>query len=201
MAQNTTYCPWVVGGLIAKLCLTFENPWTVSPMDGNLPSSSVHGTLQARILEWVAFSFIRGPFRPRDWTQVFCIACEFFTDWVTKEAPYGGTKCPWLCLITPYYYLVYFDYFPLFIHFLTSLIKLILWLKFLHTQKKKAEDMGKWWGSGGKNHRVLLCFTVEDISISIMVRQASKFEMESEKYFKARYKIKFHLTSLPYFTY
>ena len=30
MAQNTTYCPWVVGGLVAKLCLTFENPWTVA---------------------------------------------------------------------------------------------------------------------------------------------------------------------------
>ena len=37
----------------------------------------VHGILQARILEWVAFS--RGSFQPRDWTQVFCIADGFFT--------------------------------------------------------------------------------------------------------------------------
>ena len=152
-------------------------------MDGSLPSSSVHGTLQARILEWVAFSFIRGPFRPRDWTQVFCIACEFFTDWVTKEAHYGCTKCPWLCLMTPYYYLVSFDYFPLFIHVLTTLIKLILWLKFLHKKRR----LRTWGSGGGQGERTIesCCFTVEDISISIMVRQASKFEMESEKYFKA----------------
>ena len=32
-----------------------------------------------------------------------------------------------------YYYLVSSDYFPLFLHFLTPLIKLILWLKFFHT--------------------------------------------------------------------
>ena len=34
-------------------------------MDCNLPGSSVHGILQARILEWVAISFSRGSFRPR----------------------------------------------------------------------------------------------------------------------------------------
>ena len=35
-------------------------------MDCNPPSSSVHGILQARILEWVAISFSRGYSRPRD---------------------------------------------------------------------------------------------------------------------------------------
>ena len=30
------------------------------------PRSSVHGILQARLLEWVAISFSRGSFRPRD---------------------------------------------------------------------------------------------------------------------------------------
>ena len=44
------------------------------PMDWNLPNSSVHGILQARILEWVAISFSRGSFWPRDWTQVSCTA-------------------------------------------------------------------------------------------------------------------------------
>ena len=44
----------------------FVTPWTVcSP-----PSSSIHGILQARILEWVAISFSRGSSRPRDRTQV-----------------------------------------------------------------------------------------------------------------------------------
>ena len=37
-------------------------------MDCSLPSSSVHGILQARILEWVATSFSRGSFWPRDRT-------------------------------------------------------------------------------------------------------------------------------------
>ena len=32
-------------------------PALCNPMDYSLPSSSVHGTLQARILEWVAISF------------------------------------------------------------------------------------------------------------------------------------------------
>ena len=39
----------------------------------------VHGILQARILEWVAFPFSRGSSQPRDRTQVSCIAGRFFT--------------------------------------------------------------------------------------------------------------------------
>ena len=38
---------------------------------------TVHGILQARILEWVAFPFSRGSSQPRDLTQVSCIAGEF----------------------------------------------------------------------------------------------------------------------------
>ena len=38
------------------------------------------------------------------------------------------------------YYLVLFDYFSLLLHFLTSMIKLILWLKFFYRQKQM-EDM------------------------------------------------------------
>ena len=40
---------------------------------------TVHGILQARILEWVAVPFSRDSFQPRDWTQVFGIAGGFFT--------------------------------------------------------------------------------------------------------------------------
>ena len=47
---------------------------------------TVHGLLQARILEWVAFPFSRGPSQPRDRTQVSCIAGGFFTSWSTREA-------------------------------------------------------------------------------------------------------------------
>ena len=48
---------------------------------------TVHGILQARILEWVAGPFSRGSSQPRDQTQFSCIAGGFFTSWVTKEAP------------------------------------------------------------------------------------------------------------------
>ena len=47
---------------------------------------TVHGILQARILEWVAFPFSRGSSQPRDWTQMSHIAGGFFTSWATREA-------------------------------------------------------------------------------------------------------------------
>ena len=60
------------GGEVAQSCLTL-----CDPMDCSLPSSSVHGVLLARILEWVAISFSRGSSRPRDQTRVFCTAGRF----------------------------------------------------------------------------------------------------------------------------
>ena len=47
---------------------------------------TVHGSLQAWILEWVAFPFSRGSSQLRDWTQVSHIAGGFFTSWATREA-------------------------------------------------------------------------------------------------------------------
>ena len=67
--------------LVTQLCLIL-----CIPMDCSPPGSTVHGILQARILEWVAICFCRGCSWPRNWTQVSCIAGEFFTIWVTKEA-------------------------------------------------------------------------------------------------------------------
>ena len=49
---------------------------------------TVHGILQARILEWVAIPFYMGSFQPRDQTQVSHIAGGFFTSWATREALY-----------------------------------------------------------------------------------------------------------------
>ena len=54
---------------VTQSCLTHCNP-----MD-----CTVHGILQARILEWVAFPFSRGSSQPRDQTQVSRIADGFFT--------------------------------------------------------------------------------------------------------------------------
>ena len=59
-----------------------EEEWDKWPMD-----YTVHGFLQAGILEWVAIPFSRRSSQPRDWTQVSCIAGRFFTSWATKEAP------------------------------------------------------------------------------------------------------------------
>ena len=50
-----------------------------NPMDCSLPGLSVHGILQARILEWDAILFSRESSPPRDQTPVSCIAGRFFT--------------------------------------------------------------------------------------------------------------------------
>ena len=61
-------------------------PTLCDPMDCSLPGSSVHGILQARILEWVTISFSRGSSRPRDQTQVSRIGGRRFNLWATREA-------------------------------------------------------------------------------------------------------------------
>ena len=50
-------------------------------MDCSLPGSSVHGILQARILEWVAISFSRGSSWPRDWTLKWAHLIAFLLPW------------------------------------------------------------------------------------------------------------------------
>ena len=62
-----------------EIAQSSATPW--DPMDYR-----VHGILQARILEWVAFPFSKGFSQPRDKTQVSRIAGGFFTSWVTREA-------------------------------------------------------------------------------------------------------------------
>ena len=57
-------------------------PTLCDPMD-----YTVHGILQARILEWVAFPFSRGASQPRDQTQVSCLAGGFFISLATKRKP------------------------------------------------------------------------------------------------------------------
>ena len=49
------------------------------PLDCSSPGSSVHGILQARILEWTAIFFSRRSSWPRDLTPVSCITGGFFT--------------------------------------------------------------------------------------------------------------------------
>ena len=90
--------------LITQSCLTLCNPMHCSP-----PGSSVHGILQARILEWVAMPSSRGSSWPRDQTQVSCTACIgrwILYHWDTWEAPKRLHKCEglwrWSCPFYPY---------------------------------------------------------------------------------------------------
>ena len=63
-----------------QLCLTICNP----------KEYTVHGILQARVLEWVAFPFSRGSSQPRDWTGVSSIAGRSFISWTSWEPKNNG---------------------------------------------------------------------------------------------------------------
>ena len=67
------------------VCVTSSCPTLCDPMDWSPPGSSVHGILQARLLEWVAIPFCRGSSWPRDRTWDSCTAGRFFTHWATRE--------------------------------------------------------------------------------------------------------------------
>ena len=76
---------------VTQSCLTLCDPVDCSP-----PGSSIHGILQARILEWVAISFSRESSKPSDGTQVSCTADRFFTSGravhcpALRHTPLGG---------------------------------------------------------------------------------------------------------------
>ena len=77
--ENHQHCLcWKVAPVkvkVAQWCLTLCDPL----------HHTVHGILQARIPEWVAFPFSRGSSQPRDQNQVSSIASGFFTSWPTRE--------------------------------------------------------------------------------------------------------------------
>ena len=65
--QNYYCLTWIIKVKVAQLC-----PTLCDPMD-----CTVHGILQAKILEWVAVPFSRGSSQPRDQTRVFHAAARF----------------------------------------------------------------------------------------------------------------------------
>ena len=71
--------------LVVQSCLTLCDTMHCSP-----PGSSVHGILQARIVQWVAIPFYRGSSQLRDQTQVSRTRGRFFTVWASKEALYNN---------------------------------------------------------------------------------------------------------------
>ena len=69
--------------------VTQSCPTLCDPVDCSPSGSSVHGILQARILEWVAISFSRGSSRPRNWTRISYVSCIgrwVLYRWATREA-------------------------------------------------------------------------------------------------------------------
>ena len=94
-SENTT-CGWAslqAGSQMQesparRLCVLATKSYRIlcHPMDCSPPGSSVHGILQARIVEWVVTPFSRGIFPTQGLNQLFCIAGRFFTIWATREA-------------------------------------------------------------------------------------------------------------------
>ena len=66
---NVTHCGCVCAKSLQS-CLALSDP-----VDCNLPGSSVHGILQAKILEWVSMPSSRGSSRPRDQTHISYFSC------------------------------------------------------------------------------------------------------------------------------
>ena len=64
---------------VTQLCPTLCDPMDCSP------PGSVHGILQARILQWLTVPFSRESSWPRDRTRVTCIADRFFIAWATRD--------------------------------------------------------------------------------------------------------------------
>ena len=69
-------------------------------MDYSLPGFSVHGILQARILDWVAVPFSRGSSQPSNQTRVSCTAGGFFTSLAPRDAPKITQAGLYICVIS-----------------------------------------------------------------------------------------------------
>ena len=94
-SNTQIYFTFCCNCLVAQSCSTLCNP-----MDYKPPGSSVHGILQARILEWVAISFSRG-FIQTQGSNLSLPHCRqiFFTVWSPREVP----SLPFCCWIIFHY--------------------------------------------------------------------------------------------------
>ena len=86
--------------ILVQLCTCASSlnlcPTLCDPVDCSLPGSSIHGILQARILEWVAIPFSRGSSQLRDRTHVSC-----FLHWQVGSLPLAPPGKPQLCTHCP----------------------------------------------------------------------------------------------------
>ena len=72
----------------------FSHVCLCDPINCRPTGSSVHGCLQARVLEWTAMPSSKGSPRRRDWTRVSCIVLILLYYWAIREThtPGGWTK-------------------------------------------------------------------------------------------------------------
>ena len=106
------------------MCYSFSRVRLFGPMDCSLPGSSIHGILQARILEWVVMLFSRGIFLTQESNPGLLPWFGFFSIRTTRGAPncqtiyYKLSFCQWssqlvlskffIFLLSPIYVLSYF---------------------------------------------------------------------------------------------
>ena len=75
----------IIADFMSIVCMKVKGPQSCPTLSDPMVYT-VHGILQAKILEWAAFPFSRGSSQPRDQTQVSHLAGGFFTSWATREA-------------------------------------------------------------------------------------------------------------------
>ena len=98
--------------ILEGVCLTL-----CDLMDYSSPGSSVHGILQARILEWISISVSRGSSQPRDWTCIFYTGGQSLFHSATWEVILKGkitinsTLQSSICFVTVHFYLRNVIYF------------------------------------------------------------------------------------------
>ena len=71
-----------------------------NPMDCSTLGFSIHGISQAQTLDWVAISFFRESFQPRDRTYISCVSCIgrwILYLWATKGVLYNSYHLPFCC--------------------------------------------------------------------------------------------------------
>ena len=86
---KAVYCHLAYLTYMQSVCVLVSQscPTVCDPIDCGPQCSSVHGILQARILEWVAIPFSKGSSWPRDWTQVSRIAGRLYMQSTSCEMP------------------------------------------------------------------------------------------------------------------
>ena len=139
-----------------------------------------------RILEWVAYPFSRGSFRPRNWTGVSCIAGRFFTNWAIREDCTANESIQKMKRKSTNQVIIYKSY----IHkgLISKIYKELIWLNSKKKKKKKKNQI-KWlskkWVDDLNRH-----FSKEDYQMANRYMERCSTSPINEMEIKTRY----HLT-------